>query len=352
MKEFYKENAGFLLLTMGLVFGFLKTPEHIAIASALAFNPLYYLVVLVLWAFYTFKTYHFCSSAKLYADNWFLTEVVLISPHKRRLISIYLQGLMLAPILGYGLFLFYQAILLGQISSAIMVGLGNLVLLIFSATLLDKKLIKPNDSSASTNLNKWWRFLPKVYPFYFIHHLFHRHGFSLLLTKIFSISLIFGATAIFHVEGIDLRYLGLGMLLTSAANSSFTLKHKLFDANDLKLFRNLPLSNINIYGKDSITYLILAIPEILVLLGNNISSVPMIDLLRLALLLPCVLLLHKSISMLRGKDMEQFMKYVFFSTAIIFFVILGYADLFLIEAGAILISSIIYLKFRASALVE
>ncbi|OEK05715.1 hypothetical protein [Roseivirga misakiensis] len=352
VKEFYKENTGFLLLTIGLGFGFLKTPEHIAIASALAFNPVYYLVVLGLWLFYTFKAYQFCQNAKLKTENWILTEIILVSPFKRKLISFYLQCLILAPILGYSTFLTMQAAHLGQFSSAIFVGLGNLSLLLISGIVLDKTLAKPTDFSRSITSNTWTRFLPKSYSFYFIHHLLHRHGFPLLLTKIFAIGLIFGATAIFNVEGVDLRYLSLGILLTSAFNANLTLKHKQFDVNNLKLFRNLPVSNLSIFSKDYFSYLIIALPEILVLLGNNVATVPLLHLVKLSLLLPSLLLLHKGVSMIYGKDMEQFMRYVFFLTAILFFVILGYTDLLIIEIISITISAIIYLKYWHKAEVD
>ena len=346
VKEFYRENSGFFLLVIGLACGFLRKPEHVAIASGLAFNPIYYLVVLALWAFYTFKALHFCHGAKRLSENWFLTEVSVMKPVSRKLTSLYLQCLLLAPILAYGFFLMVTAAQLGETFSALVVGFGNVLIVLISAHFLDQKLVEPVDAMQSSRFRDWTRFLPKWYSMYFIHHLFQRYGFSLVLSKLFSVGLIFGATAVFNMESVDLRYLALGVLLASAINSGFALKHLTFERHDMAIFRNLPISNISIFWKDCLTYFILSIPEILVLFGNNIFNIPTLELVKIGLLLPVLLMLHRSIMLIKIRDMEQYMKYVFFSTAILFFTILGHTDLLIIESLALLTSLTFYIRLK------
>lgn len=344
VKEFYKENAGFLLVVLGLGFGFLKTPQHIDIASALAFQPIYYLVPLVLWILYTLKTLSFCKTAKRLPSNWFLTELNTLKSTQRKPLIIYLQILLLAPTLGYSAFLTYMALELGQWESALAVIIGNGMILLVSAHFLHQTLTKPIDVSVSARLSNWANWLPRGYSMLFIHHLFQRQGLSLIFTKLFSIGVIIGATLIFQVESTDLRYLALGVLLSSGINASFTFKHTIFERQYLKIFKNLPISRTTTFFKDTITYLVLALPEALVLFGNNLNDVSILTLFKLILLLPVLLILHRNIAMTKFEDIEQFSKYIFFSTAFLFFVILGYVDLFIIESIAIIVAAMTYIK--------
>ena len=346
VKEFYRANAGFFLFVALLAFGFLKTPEHEAIAGALANNPIYYLVPLGLWMLYAIKTISFCFTAKRLPANWFLTDLNLLTNGKRKSLVLYLQLLLLIPILGYSAFLAYIAFRQGQTNSAIMVIVGNLLILLASGHLLHAKLIEPTDSSTKSRFQSWTSMLPKWYSMYFIHNLFQRHGISLLVNKFFSIGVILGATAIFEVEGVDLRYLALGMLLSSAINAGFSFRHQEFDRNSMKIFRNLPINKLNLFWKDTITYFLLSLPEIIVLFGNNLLNISIFHLVQIGLILPTILILHRTVMLTSIKGMEQFMKYVFFTTAILFFVIMGHVNLMLIETLALFTGIMLYSKMK------
>ena len=89
IKEFYQSNAGFFLVTIGLLFGFLKTPQHIDIAAALASTPIYYLIPMALWSLYASKTYFFVHRIKKIPSNSFLTDFVLLAAAQRKLLAIY-----------------------------------------------------------------------------------------------------------------------------------------------------------------------------------------------------------------------------------------------------------------------
>lgn len=344
VKEFYRANAGFFLLIAGVMFGFLRIPEHEAIAAALANNPIYYLVPFGLWSLYSIKTLSFCFTAKRLPANWFLTDLNLLANSKRKPLVLYIQLLLLIPILGYSAFLAYMAFQQGQVNSAIMVITGNLLILLASGHLLHAKLILPIDSSIGNKFRNWTSILPKWYSIHFIHHLFQRHGLTLITNKLFSIGIILGATAIFRVEGIDLRYLALGMLLSSAPNAGFSFRHQEFEMHSLKIFRNLPTPKLSLFWKDCLTYLMLSTPELLVLFGNNLMDIPMFQLVQIGLLLPVLLMLHRTVMLTSTKDMEQFMKYVFFASAIIFFIIMGHIEPIIIEAIALITGLTLYLK--------
>lgn len=344
VKEFYKENAGFLLIVMGLGFGFLKTPQHVDIASALALQPIYYLVPMVLWILYALKTINFIYRVKRLPQNWFLTDVNALKAAKLKAHAIYIEILLLAPILSYALFMTFIAVDLGQITSTIILIVANFLILMVSAHFFYQRLIQPIDSSISTSFKSWTRFLPKSFSFLLIHHLAYRHGTTFVLTKLFSIAIILGATSLFNIEGVDLRLLALGILLSSAINANFSFKYIEFESTSLSLYRNLPVSRLNMFGKSIITYIILSVPEFLVLFGNNLSQVNAFDLVKMAFLIPIISVLYQAIIKAQQINLEHFTKYAFFITSFLFFVILGYIDLLIINSILLMVAFILSTK--------
>ncbi|OEK03360.1 hypothetical protein BFP97_18335 [Roseivirga sp. 4D4] len=331
VKEFYKENAGFFLVILGLGFGFLKTPQHIDIASALAFRPIYYLIPMVLWILYTLKTLNFFSRIKRLPQNRFLTSISGLENKRLKPLVVFIQLLLLIPILGYGIFMTIIAIGLQQTYSALILVVSNVFLLMVAAHFLFLQLVKPIDPKTSSFASRRIGILPKTYPFLPIHHLFQRHSISLILTKLFSIGLILGATAIFNMEGVDLRYLALGTLLSSAIHANFSYRHYEFEMSSLLLYRNLPMPRVKSFGQNALTYIILSIPEFLVFFGNNIQSVAIVDLVQIALIIPVISVLHHAMIKHQAFDLEGYFKYIFFLTAFLFFVILGYVPIYLLE---------------------
>lgn len=344
VKEFYKEHVGFFLVVLGLGFGFLKTPQHKDIAGALAFNPTYYLIPFGLWVLYTLKTLSFCERIKKLSVNWIFTESILLKPSIRKPLFIYIQALLLVPILGYSSFQAIIAFQLGQIFSATLVIAGNLLILLVSAHLLHHRILRPVDAKTGVQSIRWTRLIPRNYPMLLVHHLLQRHGLGLILIKLFSCAIVIGATLIYQVQGTDLRYLSLGVLLSAGANATLTFRHVEFKQKYLTLFENLPISSLSIFLKDLATYLVLSLPEILVLTGNNWSEVPAGQLISISLLWPGLLICYRGIvSATHGID--GFMKYVFFITVILFFTVLGYVSSLFITGAGLLAAYVLRLKY-------
>jgi len=331
VKEFYKENVGFFLIVLGLGFGFLKTPQHMDIASALAFRPIYYLIPMVLWILYTLKTLSFFNRIKRLPQNRFLTSINGLENTRLKPVIVFIQSLLLIPILGYGIFMIIIAADLQQTNSVLILVVFNFLLLMVAAHFLFRQLVKPIDSKTSEYASHRLGIMPKTYPFLPIYHLFQRHSVSLILTKLVSIGLILGATAIFNIEGVDLRYLALGTLLSSAVHANFSYRHYAFETKSLLLYRNLPIPRVKLFGKNTLTYIILSVPEFLVFFGNNIQHVNIVDLLQIVLLIPVISVLHYAMIKHMRFDLEGYFKYVFFLTAFLFFVVLGYVPIYLVE---------------------
>lgn len=349
VKEFYQANAGFFLIMTGLLFGFLKTPQHIDIASFLASNPIYYLIPLVLWSLYALKTFLFAYRIKKLPANSFITDFVLLSPIARKITTAYLQLLLLAPTVAYSMLLGAVAYKINAIESLVMLVLGNLVILLISAHFLHNRLIQPVDAKASNKFVSWTQNLPKHLNTLFIHHLFNRQPIPLLFTKLLSIGIIIGASLLYRSSVNDLRFLTLGVLLATGINSTLSFKYFEFEAKNLRIFRNLPISIASKFMTITTTYALLMIPELLVLLGNNYNDASPLHLGKTMLMFLSLSIFYHSIVQLKNMDMDHFVRYPFLLTATLFFVILGNVQPLTIGLVLIMIS---YIIFRKSAMVK
>jgi hypothetical protein len=348
VKEFYQANAGFFLVVVGLLFGFLKTPQHMDIASALASNPIYYLIPLVLWSLYALKTYLFAHRIKKLPANSFLTDFVLLPAPRRKLVVIYLQILLLAPTIAYSFLLGSIAYQINVYQSVIYVLSGNFLVLMVTAHFLHNRLIQPLDANSVSKFISWTQKLPKHLSTLFIHHLFNRQPIPLLFTKLLSIGIIIGASVLYRFSQDDIRFLSLGMLLATGINSTLSFKYFEFNSRELKIFGNLPISVSSKFITVTISYALLMIPEIVVLFGNNYSDTSIINLATITLMFLSLAAFYHSIVQLKNMDMDHFVRYPFLLTATLFFVILGYVQPLMIALPFFIISFII---FRKSTLV-
>ena len=346
VKQFYQSNAGFFLVTLGLFFGFLKVPQHMDIAGVLATNPIYYLVPLVLWSLYAVKTLNFVISLKRSKAHLFVTDLVLLEAMKRKPLIIYIQTLLLAPALVYSLLLLFMAVKLNEIQSALFVVAGNLIILLISAHILHHWLVRPLDSGTTRKRQFWTSWLPKNFSTLFLHHLFNKQPIGLLSTKVFSIAVVIGASTIFQSSEGDLRILTLGMLMTSAINSPLTFRQTEFEFKSQCIFANLPIARWKKAFWTFMGFWFLILPEMVVLIGNNLGLVEPIHFFELTFMLVSLLLFYYTISVTRRMVMDQFVKYPFFLTAMLFFVILGYVNSLLISTAMMILSLGIYFSNR------
>lgn len=348
VKPFYQANAGFFLITVGLLFGFLKTPQHIDIATALAYSPTYYVIPFGLFILYALKTLQFCYTAQRLKSNQFLGWLVLLKPAKRVPLVTLIQTQLLVPVLAYSGLLLATAIQHQLWSSAAIVVGMNLMLILTTAHFLNKRLTTAVDPSLISGFRLWTSKLPKPFSMLFIHHLFTRQAMLLLGTKAISIGVIAGAVLIFQMEGTDYRLLTLGLLLSGGINAALSFHYHLFEQKGMSVFKNLPISVHSWFGRFTLSYLLLMIPETIVFWGNTIMDVPL-DIIIGSTLLPVALLsFYQSVLYLKSVTMDHFIKFPFFTTAILFFVILGYVPAYALVLGLFLISYLIFrLYYRA-----
>lgn len=323
VKEFYKANTGFFLIVLLLGFGFLKIPQHVDLASFLASMPIYYGVVFILFGLYAVKTQNFCSQQKKLASNFWLSYLILVPNRNRKLLMLAISFQLLFPVMGYLGFLCLIAFKLKLWFSAGLLLISSAFILILHAWILERKLIKSEDSNLQTSFKNWLNMLPKPFSALFIHHLLNRQSLILLGAKMVSIVVVIGSIEIYLLEESDFRYLVLGLLMAASINSILCFHYKEYLKKDLLLFRNLPISTTQLFTKISVTYFLLLVPEIAIFLLNLSIEVSVLLLLKFSLLPLSLLLFYHAICSLKEVNMESYMRLIFFISAFLFFVILG-----------------------------
>lgn len=342
VKPFYSANAGFFLVGLGLFFGFLKVPQHMDIALALASKPLYYLIPFTFYGAYVLKVRQFCLANRRLESSRFLPYLVLVPRTKRILLVLGIQGMLLVPILGYSVLLAVVAGQNGQWLSATIITGASLSLWVFSAYWLMQLLTSATDSFKASSTRAWTKRLPKTLSTLYLHQLLNRQTTLLLGTKLASVLVLAGFIMIYEMERNDTRLLSLGILLSAGINSVFGFHLQRFEQGNL-LFRNLPVSINSWFWRHMLGFLLLALPELIVFLVNTVGQVSLVFVLECCVLLVVLQSFYHALAYLKSQEMEHFIKYPFFGTATLFFVILGHVNIYTL---VVILGLLAYLIFR------
>lgn len=340
VKCFYSENAGFFLVLLGICFGFLKAPQHFELSQALADKPIFYLIPIALWAFYALKVMRFCSRVGKEGESILLGSIELVGNARLFGLVAKTQLNLFLPVLGYGLFMAYVAFENQKLISVLIV-IGSLAILLLGLSLWHtRNLLMPKDFGlvASSVVSRW---KPKYYFELYIHHLLSFQGLRLVLMKLLSLLILYIAIQVFIEEAIDLRYLALGALLSATAKSFFSMNYMRFEKSELQLYRNLPISFLKRAASFWLAFMVLSIPEFLILAGQLSSTVNWFDLLSLMLFIPSLLLFFMGVAFQPNFNREGFTKQVFFISATLFFVILGHAGVLTLTFLALIVGVLI-----------
>jgi len=337
VRRFYSENAGFFLVLLGICFGFLKAPQHFELSQALADKPIFYLIPIALWCLYALKVARFCARVGKEKESIMLGSLDMAGKSTLLLLTTKLQINLLFPVWAYGLFMTYVALEQQEFISALIVP-GSLGLLLLSLSLWHRRnLLDPKDFGllATSIVSRW---SPKYFFEFYIHHLLSFQGLRVVLMKLLSLLILYISIQVFLEEAIDVRYLALGALLSATANSFFSMNYVQFERSELQLFRNLPMSFSKKIASLWLTFILLSVPEFLILVGQLNNVVNWFDLLTLTLLPPALLILFMALAYQPNFNQEGFTKQVFFISATLFFVILGHVGALTLSVLALSVS--------------
>ncbi|GAB3321417.1 hypothetical protein GCM10027299_15810 [Larkinella ripae] len=310
VRQFYLQNTGLFLVVLLLGFGFMSSNEHIALATYVLHDPFFLSGYIALWLLYTLYAIRF--SWQTFQTNDLLQFFRLVSVGRRWLIVYLLHLQLLAPVVLYAGFMGW----VGQqqpttiASEILIVVVGFLSLL--PIPFVERALRNPNPEQFTGHLGAWFRQrFATPYPLFFIRYLFREQPATLFLTKTGSCLLTVGILALYPTDDYDLRLLALGMLLSAVFHAGVVFELYQFEATQLRLLRNLPLTRF----ERGVTYAgilsLLISPEAFLFLYRLPADVSVFAVAGVWLFGLSLLLLQYTFLLTRHHERDRFMGRIF-----------------------------------------
>ncbi|QNL51791.1 hypothetical protein H8S90_09540 [Olivibacter sp. SDN3] len=321
-QEFYKINAGFLIVSFILIIGyglFIKTAGHIPTGQErtiylillLSFvqSPIITLMASSLWLIYTLKCWSYVWKASCLEEHTFWRYSTNALPISKQFTAWCLFQLYLfVPLVIYWLLATIYGLIVGNLMIPLLTCLYLVVLVIFSALIY---LYRFNFSKFKKeyrfNLMDLVRELPKT-PFNaFFYEIFLKQKTPFFITKILSFTALF--ILLSSISEIDepLRLTAIIAITLVASHCILIYLEYKFSLNHLYFIQQLPYSRIRVYAQLMLSYFVLLLPEYLwIYLMFPISVVLLFAPLSLT-----GMLLIRSILYFKSAAMRPFLKMTF-----------------------------------------
>jgi|SRR5450432_35746 hypothetical protein len=150
IKPFYRRHAGLFAFLFVILFGVVAVLNgakfinyHLFLIPGLLQNPFLYLLVSFIWLLYAMNAEQFISNILRSPDHSFLKILVLLNSRKLYLMLIWIQFLLLLPIVLFLLLIFAVGIYLHVYSGCIFILLYFILLVLFYARWQQYKIQNP-----------------------------------------------------------------------------------------------------------------------------------------------------------------------------------------------------------------
>ncbi|SOD81490.1 hypothetical protein [Spirosoma fluviale] len=264
VSAFYARNAGTFLVILLVAFGFLSAVEHKALITAALGSPLLLALVFGLWGLYLLKTVSFVRQELGAPEHLFLQTFWLIPTPARLTMWFGVQLALLFPIITYGGWMVQIATVYRRWDSLTAIVLVLVGLTITGVALADYRLRHPNPGS----LQLPYVSIPLRYELFFPTYWLRHEPLSLVLTKAFSCLLLVGVCRLYPTDDYDQRLLLIGLLLAVLGHTQVGGQVSAFEHKYLLLLQNLPFTQLQRFGRYTLMYGLIWLPELLVLLRN------------------------------------------------------------------------------------
>lgn len=294
VREFFRQRAGFFLIAIFLIFGFLTGREHYAFALFFLTDDWGMAILFGVWGTYTLLCAQFIAHQWLRPEYVFLHNVRLWPPAKR-FFRLFVMALgFIQPLLLYGVYVLSiarQEKIIGK-SWPLFVFWPLLCLVLVGVT--EWRLRKPDVASSDRKAGVRLPFKrPATMIFWTLEWLLRERGLTLLLTKLGAI-LFVTATLVYDRTGdYDLRLPALGFTLAYLMNIG--LSQELYEwENRVWLWgRSLPISRTKRFLQVVILHSILILPETFIAVRGGADSLTAGEWMQVyGLGLACLLLYH------------------------------------------------------------
>lgn len=345
VKEYYRQNAVFIFTVLMFSFGFLRSEEHKTIIKNALQLPSLLSLVFLFWALHATKVILFSLRMFEAKNNEFLYHLRLFPTIKR----MYAFGMMQLSLIQltflYSLWMIKIGIEENQMGAVLVIIFYNIFLVLLGIVFYEYRIKRPNGISVTAKPVQ--NFLAKFRTpsiTFFIRYLFAKQPILLLLTKLFTCFVLIGICNLYPTDAYDERLLALGGLFAAAGHTVFCQQFIYFENQYLTFIRNLPLTKINRLSLYFLTYLIILIPEIIVLLRNLPSDVSYVFVPQLLIFILSLIFLNHHVQYINGISNDVFMQRLFFSGILFLLLIMFKIPLILMGLVNFLLAIYIFQK--------
>jgi hypothetical protein len=333
VREYYRQNASFFLLIIGLAGGFMRSHDHIALAEFFVGSPLLLLIPFTLWTLYILKVITFNTETLRRSENEFLFAFALLKRSDQwtaAFLTIFIQA---APASLYGIFLIAIAAKHQIILSIGLVVLMLLVLMILATAKLYYILNHPDQERKVNRIKRFFdRTFSKPYPAFFVEWILRRQPLMLIGCKAFSGALLLAVIYLYSTDVYDHRLLAMGIVIAASAQVPLLLELHQFENFHFGFVRQLPLPFYKRLLYTLTTILLLTLVEIGLLITHFSVSLPVTTLLQCILFFISMLVFQQGLLYAKDHTQEQLMSRVFILTMVLIVLVLFKIPLWLFIA--------------------
>ena len=325
INHFYKMNAGFFLFGFFVIYGVVAPGQlisyHLSLIQGMIQSPEFLGFVIVLWFLYTLKCINYTVKQLNEPRQFFLFSLHTLSNKQQFIYLLYVHLLIYMPVLLYAITVTVIAAKQHFYWATIEIIISNISMILL-ATFTYRFSLQKKEFFIS-------KFLPQIHfpfhkPLFFmpLWFIWIRRKQMLFITKLFSLLLLYGFINLYEPEQHDIRPLLLIVLLTGMAHCTLVLQIRLFKEAFLPFSRNLPIPVIKRFGSLLLLFVLLLLPELVLVwkafpLHFRVSDFP--QLLLLAISLPAF---FYSILLMNEMDAGSYFRIVFGTGTVLFFLIL------------------------------
>jgi hypothetical protein len=322
IKEYYRQNAVFIFAVMMFAFGFLRAIEHITFIKNALKLPSLLGFVFAAWVLHGVKVTLFTLRLLEAKQNEFLYHTRLFSPLKRFRAFCLLQFSLIQLTFLYSLAMIKFGIEDKRWFEVGYIIAFNIALVVVGALVYEYRIQRPNSEQVrSKPIQKFIASFQTPAYLFFVRYLFAKQPVLLLLTKLFCCLVLMGICNLYPTDDYDERLLALGGLLVAAGHTVFCQQYFIFENKFFLISKNLPLNYSQRLLHYGLAYLILLLPEIIVLARNLPGNVSYLYMGFLMIFILSMIFLNHHVQYINNISHDAFMQRLFF-TGILFLLLI------------------------------
>jgi hypothetical protein len=344
--RYYAQNTGFFLFVFYFFFGIVPGSQllsyHYALIMGFLTSTGMLLITLLIWFLYNLKCMAYIQKTLSARENTFLYGTLGILEGSLKWRTLYqLHFSLYGPVLVYSVVALLIAVTKHAYVPAVVILFFNILMTVLPLLSYDHKMKNPGTTPFFSGWLQWLnqRFRKPLWIFY-IYELLNGNVKTMALTK-FVGALILLMTCSFIGDPPDKRVVLVGFLLNLLSHSVLVFNHRRFDDLYLPMLTQLPVPLWKRYVQTGTTYLLIMLPEFILLLFKTGPA----DLLLYITFGLSILMLMRSLLYFPQLDQDKYFRWVFLIIVTALFLSLAYYYWYVVVLFQVTAFVIFYLRY-------